>query len=66
MTKIKVNYLAGKYTLTREVVSVITGVGGNSKEEEITLNLTSAQAKVLMKDSLYDKLGFKSIHLVEE
>lgn len=53
MAKIKITYSSGRYLLTKP----------DGKEEYIYL--TKTQAKVLMKDSLYNRLGFKSIELEE-
>ncbi len=60
MSKIKTNYLAGKYELTKE-----TGVNGATVEgEKIYLNLTAAQAKALMSNGLYLRLGFNVIEFI--
>lgn len=70
----KINYLSGKYQLTRKIYpkglpSETQFIGPDT--EEITIDLTSSEARTLMKrkdnqDSLYCKLGFDEIQLVKE
>lgn len=71
----KVNYLAGKYQLTRRIYpkglpSEIQFIGPDI--EKITVHLTSLEARTLMKgkknneDSLFCKLGFDEIELIKE
>lgn len=69
--KIKTNYLSGLYKITR-IPSVWDGKTEQwSEEDSFEINLTSLEAKTLMKrpvndgDSLYSRLGFQAIELVE-
>ena len=71
---IKVNWLAGKYELTRKIEpkglpSETQFIGPDI--ETICVNLTALEAKTLMKrkkneDSLYEKLGFSEIMLIKQ
>ena len=61
--KNKTNYLAGKYELIREKYH---DSGNEDNPEIIQLDLTAAQAKTLMTNNLYDRLGFKSIELIQK
>jgi hypothetical protein len=59
----KANYKAGKYRLDKEILSL----DGLPTITTIYLdNLTSAQAKALFKNSLYERLGYKSIEWIED
>lgn len=67
MAKIKVNYSSGRYKLVRPSgYPVGSDLDKNSPEKVERIYLTKTQARVLMRDSLYNRLGFKSIELEEK
>lgn len=60
----KVNFNAGKYELIREELGLMSDGGTIDENKSIKLDLTAAQAKTLMVNHFYEKLGFKSIEFL--
>lgn len=67
MATIKTNYLAGKYELTKFVYTGWDSISRKWTQREDCTNtiLSAAEAKILIKNKLYERLGFKSIEFKE-